>query len=74
MDYFPFVSLSMVSPSVACGFQVCGFNQPCLDQKYSEEKKILESPKVQMLNLLGASKYLHSIYTVSGIISNLGMI
>ena len=29
---------------------------------------------MQMLNLLGASKYLHSIYIVLGIVSNLGMI
>ena len=73
MDYFPFVSLSIVSPSVTCGFQVCGFNQPWT-KNIQKKKKILESPKMQMLNLLGASKYLHSIYIVLGIVSNLGMI
>ena len=34
---------------------------------FRRKKKILESPKMQILNLLVASKYLHSIYIVLGI-------
>ena len=48
-------------------------SQPTLDQKYSG-KNFPESPKNQNLNLPQASNYLHSIYIVLSIISNLEMI
>ena len=38
------------------------------------QKKIPESSRKQNLNLLHASNYLHSIYIVLGMISNLEMI
>lgn len=47
--------------------------QPIVDWKYSE-KEIPESSKKQNLNLLHASNYLHSIYIVLGVVSNLDMI
>ena len=39
-----------------------------------KKKKIPESSKKQSLNLLPAGNYLHSIYIILGIISNLEMI
>ena len=48
-----------------------GFNQPRMGKK---KNLIPETSKKQNLNLPGADNYLHSIYTVLGIISNLQMI
>uniref|UniRef100_A0A8D0XMU0 Uncharacterized protein n=1 Tax=Sus scrofa TaxID=9823 RepID=A0A8D0XMU0_PIG len=48
------------------------FNQLRIEN--TQEKKIPESSPKQKLNLPDTSNYLHSIYTVSGIVSNAEMI
>ena len=54
------------------GFRIHRFNQ--LWVKNTREKKNPESSPKQNLNLPYAGNYLHSIYIVLGIISNLEMI
>ena len=53
-------------------FWICGFNQLQIENNWGN--KIPEGSKKQNLNLPCSGSYLHSIYIVVGIISNLEMI
>ena len=56
-------------------FHICVFYTPRFNQPWIENtKKIPESSKNQKFNLQHASNYLHSIYIVLGIISNLDIV
>ena len=61
-----------LSPPHICGLSIRGFKQ--LGMENIRGKKTLESSKKQNLSLPGAGNYLHGIYVVGGILSNLEMI
>lgn len=61
MDYFPFVSLSIVSPSVTCGFQVCGFNQPWT-KNIQKKKKNSRKSKNANVEFYGGQQIAFTLY------------
>ena len=62
------------APELQSTLQSTGYTSMAQPMYFTEKKKMAESSKKQNLNLPHASNYLHSIYIVLGIISNIEMI